>query len=100
MHEAFWIPADKVSGRVPGAFFEMPRKPKRVWTYLLSVDPAKPPEPDIILKHGVTAFLEDVMHDWHWTAGKFFFHPHTIPPRFEKWEDPGVWVMVGFDEES
>ena len=100
MYEAIYIPAEKVSGRVPGAFIEMARKPRRVWTWLLSSDPAKPPEPGVVPRHHHNAFLEDIMHDWHWMAGKFFFHPHTIPGRFEEWEDPGVWILVGFDEED
>ena len=100
MYEAFYIPAEQVSCRVAGASFPMARKPKRVCTYLLSVDKDKPPDPDIIVQHGRTVFYEDLMHDWHWTDGKFFFHSHLIPGRYQEWEDPGVWILAWFDEED
>lgn len=47
----------------------VPERPAALWLL--------PPGCDTIperLSHHRTAFLEDEMHDWHWTDGKLFYH--------------------------
>lgn len=31
-----------------------------------------------LIKHQDTVFLEDSMHDWHWTDGKFYYYGHAM----------------------
>jgi len=42
-------------------------KPKEIW--ILPHGDKSIPE---YLRHGITAFLEDYIHDWHWSNGKLF----------------------------
>jgi len=44
-------------------------KPKEIW--ILPHGDKSIPE---YLRHGITAFLEDYIHDWHWSNGKLFYH--------------------------
>lgn len=51
---------------------QLAEKPKQVWS-LIDEDKFK----ELGLKHNVTAFIEDSMHDWRWEDGKLFFYAHS-----------------------
>jgi len=81
----FWVDATKRVA-VPSE-----RRPGRVWTLYLHTDkdvaPALPIQP--IHHHG--AFLEDYIHDWHWSAST------KVLRYFSRAIDCNTWILCEWE---
>jgi hypothetical protein len=65
---------------------DVPEKPDELWL-LLHGRHALP----LPLVHRHDAFLEDQMHDWHWSDGKLYYHGASTPP---------CWVVLVYREKQ
>lgn len=69
--------------------------PKTIWTMLRYEHPSRPPPPDLPLRHGQTAFLEDILHDWNWSATR----PNELR-YYSRVTKGGTWIALLFQGED
>lgn len=88
-----WIPPSGCTGRI---WHSLPteargRRIQRLWTILDGADPDKPPPADLALQHGLTAFLEDRVHDWNVQDSR----PDELR-YYSRITTGGVWIALVF----
>lgn len=69
---------------------DLAEEPRRVWTLYHHRDPETAPSLPIVPIHFTNAFLEDIVHDWVWRDGKFWYYTRAIDGR--------VWLLLEYDK--
>jgi len=87
----FYYPHKLELGKSP-PWVNMERKPKRVWTLYKVQSQEDLPTLPMVPRHMDNAFLEDYVHDWNWSKGRFKYS--------SRGSHGEQWLLLEFEEEE